>query len=134
MKLVWIMKNSCGSFKSKRAVDGKLKLQFRWPNQITNVSSCMDWPFLNVILFVGNSPYTCILCNSINKTFLLLTDVPKIVLVCDKMYFLQYHEAFADDLFIATYNPTYYSFENALNNRRFSVKLTTLPVDCNTVA
>ena len=132
MKLVWIMKNSCGSFKPMQAVDGELKLQFRWPNQITNISSCMVWPFLNVILFVGNSPYTCI-CNYINKTFLLLTDVPKIVLVCDKMYFLQYHEAFADDLFIATYNPTYYSFENALNNRRFSVKLTTLPADCSTV-
>ena len=132
MKLVWIMKNSCGSFKPMQAVDGKLKLQFRWPNQITNISSCMDWPFLNVILFLGNSPYTCI-CNYINKTFLLLTDVPKIVLVCDKMNFLQYRDPFADDLFVTTNNPPYYSFENSVNNRRFSVKLTTLPVDCNTV-
>ena len=64
--------------------------------------------------------YTWI-CNSINKTFLLLTDVPKIVLVSDKMYFLQYRDAFADDLFITTNNPPYYSFENAPNNLRFLV-------------
>ena len=74
------------------------------------------------------------MCNSINKTFLLLTHVPNIVLLSDKMYFFQYRDAFADDLFITTNSPHYYSFENALNNRRFSVKLTTLPVDCNTVA
>ena len=74
------------------------------------------------------------MCNSINKTFLLLTHVPNIVLLSDKMYFFQYRDAFADDFFITTNNPPYYSFENALNNRRFSVKLTTLPVDCNTVA
>ena len=78
--------SSFGSFKPTRAVDGKLKPQLCWRNQITNISTCMDWPFLNSVLFVWNSPYTWI-CNYINKTFLLLTDVPNIVLVSDKMYF-----------------------------------------------
>ena len=101
--IIWIMKHSWCSFKLMRAVDGKLKPQLGWPNQITNISSCMDWPFLNVILFLGNSPYTWI-CNSINNTLFLLTDVPEIVLVSDKMYFLLERDPFADDLFITTNN------------------------------
>ena len=39
----------------------------------------------------------------------------KIVLVSDKMYFLQYRDPFADDLFITTNNPPFYSFKNAPN-------------------
>ena len=46
-------------------------------NGITNINAC-DSSFLNVILCTGNSHYTCI-SKSINKTFLLLTNVPEIV-------------------------------------------------------
>ena len=54
-------------------------------NEITNINA-WDLSFLNVILCTGNSLYTN-LCmykqfsesNYINKTFLLLTDVPEIV-------------------------------------------------------
>ena len=46
-------------------------------NEIRNINA-WDSSFLNVILCIGNSLYTCI-SNSINKTFLLLTDVPEIV-------------------------------------------------------
>ena len=35
------MKNSYGSFKPMRAVDGKLKPQFRWPNVIINNVKCL---------------------------------------------------------------------------------------------
>ena len=42
-------------------------------NEITNINA-WDSSSLNVILCIGNSLYTCI-SNSINKTFLLLTDV-----------------------------------------------------------
>ena len=56
----------------------------------TNIN-VWDSSFLNVILCTGNSLYTCI-SNSINKTFLLLTDVPEIVWVSDQMYCLQYSD------------------------------------------
>ena len=83
-------------------------------NQITNINA-WDSTFLNVILSTGDSLYTCI-SNYINKTFLLLTDVPKIVSVSDQMYSLQYSVSFAGDLFMATTNLPYYSLENTLNN------------------
>ena len=66
--------------------------------------------FLNVILCAGNSLYTC-LSNSVNKT-----DVPEMVSASDKMYSLQYSDAFAGDLFMATNNLPFYSLQNALNS------------------
>ena len=66
-------------------------------NQITNVNA-WDSSFLNVVLFAGNSLYTCI-NKSINKTFLLLTDVPEMLSVSDKIYYLQYSDSYAGDLF-----------------------------------
>ena len=51
----------------------------------------MDTLFLNVILCVGNNLiYTC-LSNSINKTFLPLTDVPEMVSISAQMYVLYNH-------------------------------------------
>ena len=83
-------------------------------HQITNIN-VWDSSLLNIILCAGNSLYTCI-SNSINKTFLLLTDVPEMVSVSDRMYFLQYSDPFAGDLFMTTNNLPYYSLKNALNN------------------
>ena len=74
-----------------------------------------DSSFLNVILCAGNSVYTCI-SNSINKTFLLLTDVLEIVSVSDQMHCLLYSHSFAGGSFMATNNLLYYSLGNALNN------------------
>ena len=51
--------------------------------------------------------------NSINKTFLLLTDVPELFELSDQMYCLQYIDPFAGDLFMATNNLTYYSLEKS---------------------
>ena len=105
-------------------------------HQITNINA-WDSSFLNVILCAGNSLYTC-LSNSVNKTFLLLTDVPEMVSASDKMYSLQYSDAFAGDLFMATNNLPYYSLQNALNSLFLDSQLNyqhcLLTVDCNTVA
>ena len=66
-----------------------------------------------------NRLYTCI-SNSILRIlkilFVLLTDVPKIVSVSDKMYYLQHSGQFAGDLFMSINKIPYYSLENALNN------------------
>ena len=67
-------------------------------NRITNINT-WDSSLLNVKLCAGNSLYTCI-SNYINKTFLLLTDVPEMVSVSDQIYILQYSDPFAGDLFI----------------------------------
>ena len=63
----------------------------------------------------GNSLYSCI-SSSINKNFLLLTDVPEIVSVSDKIYHLQYSDPCGGDLFMTTVTLPYYSMQNALNN------------------
>ena len=90
-----------------------------------------------VILSTGDSLYTCI-SNSINKTFLLLTDVPEIVSVSDQMYSLQYSVSFAGDLFMTTTNLPYFSLENAVNNLFLYSELNyqhcLLTIECNTVA
>ena len=57
-------------------------------SHITNIN-LWDSSFLNFILHAGNSLCTCI-SSSINKNFLLLTDVPEMVSVSDKIYHLQY--------------------------------------------
>ena len=105
-------------------------------HQITNIN-VWDSSLLNIILCAGNSLYTCI-SNSINKTFLLLTDVPEMVSVSDRMYFLQYSDPFAGDLFMTTNNLPYYSLKNALNNLFLDSHLNyqhcLLTIDCNTVA
>ena len=56
-------------------------------SHITNVNA-WDFSFLNFMLHAGNSLYTCI-SSSINKDFLLFTDVPEMASVSDKIY-LQY--------------------------------------------
>ena len=56
-------------------------------SHLTNVNA-WDFSFLNFMLRAGNSLYTCI-SSSINKDFLLLTDVPEMASVSDKIY-LQY--------------------------------------------
>ena len=105
-------------------------------NQITNVNA-WDSSFLNVVLFAGNSLYTCI-NKSTNKTFLLLTDVPEMLSVSDKIYYLQYSDSYAGDLFRTTNNLPYYSLENALNslflNSELNYQHCLLTIDCNTVA
>ena len=66
-------------------------------SHMTNVNA-WDFSFLNFMLRAGNSLYTCI-SRSINKDFLLLTDVPEMASVSDKIYHLQYSDPCGGDLF-----------------------------------
>ncbi len=104
-------------------------------SHITNINS-WDFSFLNFILDAGNNLYTCI-SSSINKNFLLLTDVPEMVSVSDKIYHLQYSDSFNGDLFRSVALP-YYSLQNALNHLFLSSQINyrccLLTIDCNTVA
>ena len=54
-----------------------------------------------MILCTGNSLYTCI-NNYIKK------NVPKIVSLSDKIYYLQYSDSIAGDLFMANNNEPFY--------------------------
>ena len=105
-------------------------------NQLKNIDE-WDSSFLNGILCAGNSLYSCI-STSINKPFLLLNDLPEMVSIFDKIYYLQYSNPFAGDLFMTSDNLPRYSLENALNNLFFDSQLNhqycLLTIDCNTVA
>ena len=71
-------------------------------NQIKNVNE-WDSSFLNAILCTGNSLYGCI-SHSINKSYLLLTDLPGMVSVFGQIYHLHYSSPFAGDLFMTANN------------------------------
>ena len=105
-------------------------------DHITNVNA-WDTALLNDILCTGNNLYTFI-SNSVNKSYLLLTDVPEVVSVFDNIYHLKYSDPFAGDLFMSSPTPPYYSLESALNNlfedTEFNYSHCLLTIDCNTVA
>ena len=83
-------------------------------NHITNTNE-WDSTVLNSILCAGNNLYSFI-SNSVKKSYLLLTDVPKMVSVFDGIYCMEYGDPFAGDLFMAYTTLPYYSIENALND------------------
>ena len=68
---------------------------------------------LNTILFTGNSLYSFI-SSFINKDLLLLTDVPEMVSVDNKIYCLQYSQSFSGGLFLTTNNEPFVALEYAL--------------------
>ena len=82
-------------------------------SHITNVNP-WDFSFLNFMLHAGNSLYTCI-SSSINKDFLLLTDVPEMASVSENIFAIQCDPC-GGDLFMTTVTLPYYSLQNALNN------------------
>jgi hypothetical protein len=105
-------------------------------NHINNVDT-WDSSFLNEILCAGNNLYTCI-SNSVNKSFLLLSEVPEMVSVSDKIYDLQFSDPYAVDLFTTTIDLPYYSLEEAFNNLFLDLHLNyqycLLTIGCNTVS
>ena len=105
-------------------------------NYITNANT-WDSTVLNSILCAGNNLYSFI-SNSVNKSYLLLTDVPEMVSVFDGIYCMQYGDPFAGDLFMANTALPYYSIENALNNLFMETHLNyqhcMLTIGSNTVA
>jgi hypothetical protein len=96
-----------------------------------------DTSLLNNILYAGNNLYTFI-SNSVNKSYLLLTDVPEMVSNFNKIYQLQYSDSLAGNLFMETTNLPYYCLENALHNLFYGSQLSyqhcMLTINCNTVA
>ena len=97
----------------------------------------MGFILLNNILSIGNNLYTCIR-NAINKDFLLLTDVPGFVSIEEKVYYLQYSDSFAGDIFMISDNEPFYSLKTVLNKifstTQFNCQHCLLTIDCNTVA
>ncbi len=96
-----------------------------------------DTSLLNNILYAGNNLYTFI-SKSVNKSYLLLTDVPEMVSIFDKVYQLQYSDSLAGNLFMETTNLPYYCLENALHNLFYGSQLSyqhcMLTINCNTMA
>ena len=76
--------------------------------------------------------------NSINKDYLLLSDVPAMVSVDNKVYCLQYSDSFSGDVFKISDNEPFYTLKTALNKIFSPTELNyqhcLLTIDCNTVA
>ena len=94
-----------------------------------------DSTYLNDILYAGNVLYSHVR-NSVNKSFLLLCDIPNTISLYNTVFFVQYGNPFAGNLFMTSNNFPYCSLEHALNNlfscSRYEYCL--LTIDCNTVA
>ena len=105
----------------------------------TQVKDITTWDssFLNEILSVGNNLYTYI-HNSVNHDYLLLSDVPEMVSVGNKVYCLQYSESFSGDVFQITDEEPFYMLKTALSKifspTELSYRHCLLTIDCNTVA
>ncbi len=105
-------------------------------SQLKNINE-WDSTFLNDILYSGNMLYSHVR-NSVNKNFLLLSDIPKIISLCNTVYFVQYSDPFAGNLFTISNSLPYCSLEYAFNNPFSgpcsSYQYCLLTIDCNTVA
>ena len=69
---------------------------------------------LNNILTIGNNLYISIRQSVQANDLLLLTDVPCIVSLYNKVYTLQYSESLAGSLFLTLNNGPYMSLQNSL--------------------
>ena len=69
---------------------------------------------LNNILVIGNNVYSSITCSVQTNDYLLLTDVPDMVLIFDKVYSLQYSESFTGSLFMTSNIGPYMPLRNSL--------------------
>ena len=97
--------------------------------------SIWDRMMLNSILLCGNSLYGIISQNT-NKTYLLLTDVPEYVDIQNRVFNLQYSEAFSGALHMSEVSLPYVTLEHALNEVFVSLhyKSCLLTIGMNTVA
>ena len=69
---------------------------------------------LNNILVIGNNLYNSITCSVQTNDYLLITDVPDMVSIFDKVYSLQYNESFTGSLFFTSNIGPYMSLRNSL--------------------
>ena len=68
---------------------------------------------LNNILTVNNL-YIYIRCSVRTNDYLLLTDVPHIVSIYNKVYILEYSESLTGSLFLTSNNGPYMTLQNSL--------------------
>ena len=69
---------------------------------------------LNNILTTGNNLYISIRCSVQTNDYLLLTDVPYIVSIYNKVYTLEYSESLTGSFFLTSNNGPYTSLQNSL--------------------
>ena len=93
---------------------------------------------LNNILVIGNNLYSTIRCSVRTNDYLLLTDVPDMVSIFDKVYSLQYSESFTGSLFMTSNIGPYMSLRNSLlevfSNSQRNYNCCLLTIGINTVA
>ena len=89
-------------------------------------------------MVIGNNLYSSIRCSVRTNDYLLLTDVPDMVSIFDKVYSIQYSESFTGSLFMSSNSGTYMSLRNSLlevfSNSRRNYTCCLLTVGINTVA
>ena len=95
---------------------------------------------LNNILTIGNNLYISIRCFVKTNDYLLLTDVPYIVSIYNKVYTLEYGESLTGSLFLTSNNGPYMSLQNSLTEvfsngqLNYNCCLITMIIGINTVA
>ena len=82
-------------------------------HQIEHISEWNSSP-LNNILTIGNNLYISIRYSVPANDYLLLTDVPCIVSLYNKVYTLQYSESLTGSLFMTSNNGPYMTLQNSL--------------------
>ena len=63
---------------------------------------------------IGNNLCISIRCSVRTNDYLLLTDVPYIVSICNKVYILQYSESLTGSLFLISNNGPHMTLQNSL--------------------
>ena len=103
-------------------------------NEIKSVD-IWDKSVMNQILVYGNNLYS-VISQSINKDFLLLTDVPELVDIDNDTFHLEYSESFSGALFMTLDNDPYVTLEHAFNEIFFASNYNCflLTIGMNTVA
>ncbi|XP_044171263.1 uncharacterized protein LOC122955565 [Acropora millepora] len=93
---------------------------------------------LSNILTIGNNLYISIRCSVRTNDYLLLTDVPHIVSICNKVYILEYSESLTGSLFLTSNNGPYMTLQNSLtevfSNCQLKYNCCLLTIGINTVA
>ena len=94
-----------------------------------------DGLMLNSILMCGNSLYV-IISQSINKSYLLLTDVSEFVDIDNHAFNLQYSNSFSGAVHMSENSPRHVTLEHALNEVFVSMRYSSclLTIGMNTVA
>ena len=103
-------------------------------NEIISVN-IWDTAIMNQILFYGNNLYSLV-SQSINKDFLLLTEVPEFVAINNDTFNLAYSESFSGAIFMTINNYPYVTIQYACNEIFFNLhyKSCLLTIGMSTVA